>query len=92
MTLTLVSALDLPHMDITDSVALVTGANGGLGREFTHQLLAPGSLDDLRAELDTHFWRTLHMTRAFAPALAAQGAGAGLDLSRPGRSVPWHRE
>lgn len=133
-------------MDITDSVALVTGANRGLGREFTHQLLARGAravyatarrtetlealtreygdrvrpleidvtrpetiaaaraaatdvsllinnagiatatrlvdgdLDDLRAELDTHFWGTLHMTRAFAPALAAQGGGAIVNV------------
>jgi len=117
-------------MQISGSIALVTGANRGLGREFAHQLLArgatkvyatarrpelvdvpgaevlalditdPGSveaaaavatdvtllvnnagvttganlvggdLDLLRREMDTHFWGTLRMVRAFAPGLA----------------------
>ena len=117
-------------MQISGSIALVTGANRGLGREFATQLLArgaakvyatarsvekvdipgaevlplditdPGSvaaaaraaadvtllinnagvstganlvtgdLDLLRREMDTHFWGTLGMIRAFAPSLS----------------------
>ena len=124
-------------MQITGSVALVTGANRGLGRHFATQLLArgaakvyatarrPGSvdvpgahvlaldvtdpasvaaaaaaapdvtllvnnagvstgqdlltgdLDLLRREMDTHYWGTLAMIRAFAPRL---GGGAILNV------------
>ncbi|MFI5893054.1 SDR family oxidoreductase [Actinoplanes sp. NPDC051513] len=117
-------------MQISGSIALVTGANRGLGREFATQLLARGAtkvyatarsagkvdipgaevlplditdpdsvaaaaraasdvtllinnagistganlvsgdLDLLRREMDTHFWGTLRMIRAFAPSLS----------------------
>ena len=134
-------------MDITKAIALVTGANRGLGREFVLQLanrgarkiyattrrtgeaalleelgtpgqievltvditdpatieaaaataadvnllinnagiatgtnLLTGDLDRIRAEMDTHFWGTLAMTRAFAPILGANGGGAVLNV------------
>jgi short-subunit dehydrogenase len=116
-------------MHITGSVALVTGANRGLGREFARQLrergaakvyatsragglditdpasiaraaaespdvtllinnagvstghnLITGDLAEIRREMDTHFWGTLHMIRAFAPILAANGGGAVLNV------------
>jgi NAD(P)-dependent dehydrogenase (short-subunit alcohol dehydrogenase family) len=127
-------------MQITGSVALVTGANRGLGRQFAQQLLqrgatkvyatarvparvdlpgvtvlplditdpasvaaaakaAPdvdllinnagistrqnlidGDLDKIRLEMDTHFFGTLHVVRAFAPILAANGGGAILNV------------
>lgn len=133
-------------MNIENSTALVTGANRGLGRVFTRQLLSRGAravyatarrpetldalraeygdrvrtlavditreetiqaardaaadvdllvnnagiatgtplvtgeLDAVRAELDTHFWGTLRMTRAFAPVLAANGGGAIINV------------
>ncbi|WP_030437742.1 SDR family oxidoreductase [Actinoplanes subtropicus] len=117
-------------MQISGSIALVTGANRGLGREFATQLLARGAtkvyatarrpelvdvpgvevlplditdqasvdaaaaaatdvtllvnnagvstganlvggdLDLVRREMDTHFWGTLRMIRAFAPQLS----------------------
>jgi NAD(P)-dependent dehydrogenase (short-subunit alcohol dehydrogenase family) len=117
-------------MQISGSIALVTGANRGLGRQFAAQLiqrgatkvyatarrpelvdipgaevlrlditdpasvaaaaeaaadvtllvnnagvatradLVGGDLDLIRQEMDTHFWGTLHMVRAFAPRLA----------------------
>ncbi|RWZ64463.1 SDR family NAD(P)-dependent oxidoreductase [Labedella populi] len=122
-------------MDISTSVALVTGANRGIGREFARVLvergatvyatarrpesidlegarplrlditdpdsvaaaaavatdvtllinnagittgndLVSGDLERIRLELDTHFWGTLSMVRAFAPVLAANGGGA----------------
>ncbi|MGI5522463.1 SDR family oxidoreductase [Micromonospora sp. CA-259024] len=123
-------------MQISGAVALVTGANRGLGRHFASQLLergakvyatarrpelvdipgahvlrlditdpasiaaaadaAPdvtllvnnagvdtvtnlvtGDLDAVRREIDTHFWGTLGMIRAFAPRL---GGGAILNV------------
>jgi NAD(P)-dependent dehydrogenase (short-subunit alcohol dehydrogenase family) len=127
-------------MEITDSVALVTGANRGLGAEFVAQLrergarriyatardpqtiqvpgvetlalditdsaavaraaeaagdvsllinnagistmqpLTTGSLELIHREMDTHFFGTLSMVRAFAPVLAANGGGAILNI------------
>ncbi|SHG00130.1 Short-chain dehydrogenase [Jatrophihabitans endophyticus] len=127
-------------MDIEGSVALVTGANRGLGRRFTEQLLergaatvygaardpgsittpgvrpltldlldprsiedvaaaAPdvdllvnnagisayqnlvrGELSEIRREMDTHFFGTLGVTRAFADVLARNGGGAVVNL------------
>ncbi|MDG4786042.1 SDR family oxidoreductase [Micromonospora sp. WMMD1102] len=123
-------------MQISGSVALVTGANRGLGRHFASQLLARGAkvyatarrpelidlpgahvlrlditdpasitaaadaapdvtllvnnagldtvtnlvtgdLAAVRREMDTHFWGTLGMIRAFAPRL---GGGAILNV------------
>lgn len=127
-------------MDIRNSVAVVTGANRGLGRQFALALLErgaakvyaaarnPGSVDlpgviplrlditdpesvaaaaavasdatllvnnagtstgaslldgdlaDIRLEMETHFFGTLSVTRAFAPVLAANGGGAVLNV------------
>jgi NAD(P)-dependent dehydrogenase (short-subunit alcohol dehydrogenase family) len=133
-------------MDITDQVALVTGANRGIGRRFVDELLARGArkvyatarrtetpearelasldrvevlplditdhasvvaaaraatdvtllinnagiatstplvtgdLDEIRREMDTHFWGTLDMIREFAPTLAAAGGGAIVNV------------
>lgn len=127
-------------MDITGAVALVTGANRGLGRRFAAALLErgaakvyaaarnPGSIDlpgvvplrldvtdpasireaaklagdvtllvnnagsstgasllggsleDIRLEMDTHFFGTLAVTREFAPVLERNGGGAVLNV------------
>ncbi|MDI5966935.1 SDR family oxidoreductase [Streptantibioticus silvisoli] len=126
-------------MDLTSSVAVVTGANRGLGRHFAAQLLERGAtvyatarrpesidlpgaiplrvdvtdpesvtraaktaanatflinnagistgarliggdLDDIRREMDTHFFGSLRMTRAFAPVIEANGGGAVLNV------------
>ncbi|MEU4240187.1 SDR family oxidoreductase [Actinoplanes sp. NPDC026619] len=126
-------------MDITNSVAVVTGANRGLGRHFAAQLLergakvyagarVPGSidlpgaiplqlditdpasieraakvasdatllinnagtylnqpliggdLDLIRQEMETHYFGTLGVTRAFVPVLEANGGGAILNV------------
>ncbi|GAA0900780.1 SDR family oxidoreductase [Virgisporangium ochraceum] len=122
-------------MQISGSVALVTGANRGLGRHFVQQLrergakkvyatarrggtvdgltlditdpaqvaaaaveaddvtllvnnagistgtnLVTGDLAQIRRELDTHFYGTLAMVRAFAPVLARNGGGAILNV------------
>jgi NAD(P)-dependent dehydrogenase (short-subunit alcohol dehydrogenase family) len=126
-------------MDITNSVAVVTGANRGLGRQFAEQLvtrgakvyaaarnpesvdlpgviplqldvtdpasieraaktaadatflinnagsstgqtLIGGDLDQIRLEMETHFFGTLQVTRAFAPVLEQNGGGAILNV------------
>ena len=127
-------------MKIDDSVALVTGANRGLGRHFAEQLLSRGAakvyatarrphLVDLpgvevlplditdpasvaaaakaaqdvtllinnagvstmqnlvtgdpakiRLEMETHYFGSLEVVRAFAPVLAANGGGAIMNV------------
>ncbi|MET7750131.1 SDR family oxidoreductase [Micromonospora sp. NPDC005367] len=127
-------------MKINGAVALVTGANRGIGRHFTQQLLergaakvyatarnpelidipgveavrlditdpeqvaavagiasdvtllinnagiatwtnlVTGDLANVRLEMDTNFYGTLSMVRAFAPVLAGNGGGAILNV------------
>ncbi|MFB4300818.1 SDR family oxidoreductase [Actinomadura sp. NTSP31] len=127
-------------MKITDSVALVTGANRGIGRHFAAQLvergaakvyaaardpesvdvpgveplrlditdpasvaaaaaaapdvtllvnnagimtgahLVSGDMAEIRREMDTHFFGTLGMVRAFAPVLGGNGGGAIVNV------------
>jgi NAD(P)-dependent dehydrogenase (short-subunit alcohol dehydrogenase family) len=127
-------------MDITGSIALVTGANRGLGRQFAQQLLergatkvyatsrrpelidvpgvevlrldvtdpesvaaaaaaagdvtlvvnnagistranlVTGDLADVRREMETHFFGTLGVVRAFAPVLARNGGGGIVNV------------
>lgn len=129
-------------MNIAGSIALVTGANRGIGRRFVDELLARGAakvyatarrpelveitdprvevlrldlldprsvtaaaaaapdvtllvnnagiatrtglltgdLDAIRLELDTHFFGTLGVVRAFAPVLEAGGGGAIVNI------------
>ena len=127
-------------MEIKGSVALVTGANRGLGRRFAAALLErgaakvyaaarnpesvdlpgvipirldvtdpesvraaaeiasdvtlvvnnagsstgasllTGALEDIRLEMDTHYFGTLAVTRAFAPVLERNGGGAVLNV------------
>jgi NAD(P)-dependent dehydrogenase (short-subunit alcohol dehydrogenase family) len=126
-------------MQLENSVALVTGANRGLGRHFAAQLvqrgakvyaaarrpeaidlpgvipvrlditdpesvaqaaklaedvtvvinnagtslgadLLTGDLDEIRQEMETHYFGTLSVTRAFAPVLEGNGGGAILNV------------
>ncbi len=127
-------------MKIAGSVALVTGANRGIGRRFVEQLLEQGAskvyatarrpelvdllgpevlalditdpasvsaaakaagdvtllvnnagistntnlingnLNTIRLEMDTHYYGTLAVVRAFAPVLAGNGGGAILNV------------
>lgn len=129
-------------MNIADQIALVTGANRGIGREYvlelldrgaakvyatarrpeslafddlrvvplrldlldhesvvaaadaapdvtlvvnnagiaTGALLVTGDIAEVRREMDTHFWGSLDVIRAFAPALAANGGGAIVNV------------
>jgi NAD(P)-dependent dehydrogenase (short-subunit alcohol dehydrogenase family) len=85
--------VDLPgvipiQLDITDaaSVAAAAAATGDVSLlinnagSSTGASLLGGSLDDIRLEMETHFFGTLAVTRAFAPQLAAHGGGAILNV------------
>ena len=75
-------------LDITDpaSVTAAADATGGVSLlinnagSSTGAGLIDGSLADIELEMNTHFFGTLAMTRAFAPQLAAAGGGAILNV------------
>jgi NAD(P)-dependent dehydrogenase (short-subunit alcohol dehydrogenase family) len=83
-----VPGADVLPLDITDpsSVAAAAAAAGDVtllvnnAGVSTFQNLVTGDLDKIRLELDTHFYGTLAVVRAFAPALAANGGGAILNV------------
>jgi NAD(P)-dependent dehydrogenase (short-subunit alcohol dehydrogenase family) len=58
-----------------DVAILVNNAGSSTGSS-----LLTGDLADIRLELDTHFFGTLAVTRAFAPQLAAQGSSTVLNI------------
>jgi NAD(P)-dependent dehydrogenase (short-subunit alcohol dehydrogenase family) len=60
----------------TDDVAILVNNAGS----STGSSLLTGDLADIRLELDTHFFGTLAVTRAFAPQLAARGSSAVLNV------------
>jgi NAD(P)-dependent dehydrogenase (short-subunit alcohol dehydrogenase family) len=76
------------QLDITDpeSIAGAAAATGDVSLlinnagSSTGASLLTGALDDIRLEMETHFFGTLAVTRAFAPQLAAQGGGAILNV------------
>lgn len=86
-------AVDLPgveplQLDITDaaSVAAAAAAAGDVtllidnaGSSSRTRLLG-GDLDDIRLEMETHYFGTLRMMRAFAPIIAGNGGGAVLNV------------
>jgi NAD(P)-dependent dehydrogenase (short-subunit alcohol dehydrogenase family) len=55
---------------VVNNAGITTGSN----------LLGEGDIEGIRRELDTHFFGTLGVIRAFAPALAANGGGAIVDI------------
>jgi NAD(P)-dependent dehydrogenase (short-subunit alcohol dehydrogenase family) len=75
-------------LDITDPASVAAAAevaadvtllvnNAGIG---TGASLLDGDLNKLRLEMDTHFFGTLAVTRAFAPKIAANGGGSILNI------------
>jgi NAD(P)-dependent dehydrogenase (short-subunit alcohol dehydrogenase family) len=62
--------------DATGDVTLLVNNAGSL----TGAGLLDGPLADLELELNTHFYGTLRVTRAFAPQLAAGGGGGVLNV------------
>ncbi|MEV6041214.1 SDR family oxidoreductase [Nonomuraea sp. NPDC052116] len=87
------STVDLPgvvplRLDITDQASVAEAAraapdvtllinNAGIS---TRVGLVKGDLADIKREMDTHFFGTLAVTRAFAPILARNGGGAILNV------------
>jgi len=85
--------VDLPgvvpiQLDITDPESVRRAAeaapdvnvlvnNAGVS---TRASLLTGRLEDVRLEMDTHYFGTLAVTRAFAPQLAAAGTSAVLNV------------
>jgi NAD(P)-dependent dehydrogenase (short-subunit alcohol dehydrogenase family) len=66
-------------LDITDTerVSLLVN-NAGMMKAST--FIGAPSLDAARAELETNYFGTLRMCRAFAPVLAANGGGAVVNM------------
>ena len=75
-------------LDITDpaSVATAADATGNVSilinnaGSSTSASLLTGDLTDIRLELDTHFFGTLSVIRAFAPQLGAHESSAVLNI------------
>ena len=87
------ATVDLPGvtpvaLDITDpaSVAAAAAATSGVAilvnnaGSSTRSSLLSGDPADIRLEMDTHFFGTLAVIRAFAPQLAAQENSAVLNI------------
>jgi NAD(P)-dependent dehydrogenase (short-subunit alcohol dehydrogenase family) len=85
--------VDLPGvqpiaLDITDaaSVAAAAKATGDVtvlinnAGSSTGTDLVAGDLDNIRLEMDTHYFGTLSMVRAFVPQIAANGGGTILNI------------
>ncbi|GAB2754484.1 SDR family oxidoreductase [Amycolatopsis magusensis] len=86
-------AVDLPgaiplRLDLGDSESIAEAArvaadatllinNAGIS---TMTPLIGGDFADIRREMDTHYFGTLEVTRAFAPVLEANGGGAVLNV------------
>ena len=85
--------IDLPgvvpiQLDITDPASVARAAelasdvtvlinNAGVS---TGASLLSGSIDDVRQEMETHYFGTLSVTRAFAPIIEANGGGSILNV------------
>ncbi|ODG92641.1 MULTISPECIES: SDR family oxidoreductase [Bacillaceae] len=76
------------QIDITDEKSIAAAAeiandvtllinNAGSNTEGT---LLDGSMDKIRLEMDTHFFGTLSMIRAFAPKMEKNGGGTILNI------------
>jgi NAD(P)-dependent dehydrogenase (short-subunit alcohol dehydrogenase family) len=87
------ASVDLPGvtpiaLDVTDPASGGPGAAPPAGVAIlinnagssTGTSLLTGDLDNVRLELDTHFFGTLAVIRAFAPQLAEQGQSAVLNI------------
>jgi NAD(P)-dependent dehydrogenase (short-subunit alcohol dehydrogenase family) len=87
------ATVDLPGvtpiaLDITDpaSIAAAADATSGVAilinnaGSFTRSSLLTGDPADIRLEMDTHFFGTLAVVRAFAPQLAARDSSAILNI------------
>ncbi|KJK45092.1 short-chain dehydrogenase [Lentzea aerocolonigenes] len=85
--------IDLPgvtplYLDVTNPKSIEEAArsapdatllinNAGVS---THAQLTTGPLDDIKLEMETHYFGTLATTRAFAPVIAGNGGGGILNV------------
>lgn len=75
-------------LDVTDAVSVEAAAAATKGVSIlinnagssTGSSLLTGDLSDIRLEMDTHYFGTLAVTRAFAPQLAEHEHGAVLNV------------
>src|ERR1700678_2408005 len=87
------ATVDLPGvtpiaLDVTDPASVTAAAAAASGVAIlvnnagssTGASLLDGSLADIELEMNTHFYGTLLVTRAFAPQLAAGGGGGVLNV------------
>jgi NAD(P)-dependent dehydrogenase (short-subunit alcohol dehydrogenase family) len=87
------ASVDLPGvipiaLDVTDPASVAAAAARAEGVAIlinnagtsTGASLLTGDLDNVRLELDTHYFGTLAVIRAFAPQLAQQGRSAVLNI------------
>jgi NAD(P)-dependent dehydrogenase (short-subunit alcohol dehydrogenase family) len=58
-----------------DITLLINNAGSATGADLLH-----GDLAKIRLEIDTHFFGTLSVVRAFAPKIAANGGGSILNI------------
>jgi NAD(P)-dependent dehydrogenase (short-subunit alcohol dehydrogenase family) len=58
-----------------DITLLINNAGSATGADLLH-----GDLEQIRLEIDTHFFGTLSVVRAFAPKIAANGGGSILNI------------
>jgi len=58
-----------------DATLVINNAGTSLGAD-----LLTGDLDEIRREMETHYFGTLAVTRAFAPVLERNGGGAVLNV------------
>jgi NAD(P)-dependent dehydrogenase (short-subunit alcohol dehydrogenase family) len=76
------------RVDVTDGALAASAAeqahdvdllvnNAGIA---SSQNLLTGDLERIRAEMETNFFGTLHVSRAFAPVLASRGGGAIINI------------
>jgi NAD(P)-dependent dehydrogenase (short-subunit alcohol dehydrogenase family) len=86
-------SIDIPgvipiQLDITDQESVARAAeaasdvnvlvnNAGIS---TGASLLTGALDDIRLEMETHYFGTLSVTRAFVPIIEANGGGSILNV------------
>ncbi|MFF7335303.1 SDR family oxidoreductase [Streptomyces sp. NPDC090306] len=84
-------AIDLPGvvpvaLDVTDPRSVAAAAEVATGvslvinnaGSYTGASVTDGSLDDIRLEMETHYFGTLAVSRAFAPQLAESGDGGAI--------------
>ncbi|ROS77711.1 short-subunit dehydrogenase [Curtobacterium sp. PhB130] len=83
-----IAGVEVLPLDITDHASVLAAAehasdvtllvnNAGIA---TQSSLLTDDLENVRREMDTHFWGNLDMVRAFAPVLERNGGGAIVNV------------